>query len=410
MADTSLTLDEYGEAEIELDHSQAQRLRALAKDRLALQLGDSPGSWRVKASSYVGTVVLPGLKILIKPKISTANLFYLLEADSRPLDVGDELFDYERTSDLMPAFATFYARHLEIALSRGITREYREHAERLASLRGRVDLPAQQRSAGLPLPLECRFDEYTADIQLNRILLGATSRLMVLPGVTPHTRRALRQLASRLGEAAPPTAADMRSETNFTRLNEHCRPAEHLARMVMRDVSLLDSSGTTGAAVFLVDMNQVFEAFIESRLRRHLIDRLVVTGQWRDRLDIAGHVRIKPDLVFGFTKQTPIYVGDTKYKVTSDGIARQADYYQMLAYSTALGVPEGILVYCQHDGTVPPREIEVRNVGTRLRTWAVRLDRTPHHVEEEMLRLADHIAFRARAAQPTVSQSEMMPV
>ena len=104
-----ITLEEYGEAEIELAATEAQRLRTLAQDRIAVQLGESPGSWRIKASSYVGTVVLPTLKVLIKPKIATANLFYLLEADSRPLDVGQELFDYEQTNDLMAAFATFFA-------------------------------------------------------------------------------------------------------------------------------------------------------------------------------------------------------------------------------------------------------------------------------------------------------------
>jgi len=39
----------------------------------------------------------------------------------------------------------------------------------------------------------------------------------------------------------------------------------------------------------------------------------------------------------------------------------------------------------------------VRNLGTRLRTWPLRLDRTPWHVEQELLALADHIADRAAA-------------
>jgi hypothetical protein len=54
---------------------------------------------------------------------------------------------------------------------------------------------------GLPLPAECRFDEYTADILLNRILRGAAVRLLRLPGVTIPTRQALQRLAARLGEA-----------------------------------------------------------------------------------------------------------------------------------------------------------------------------------------------------------------
>ena len=117
-------------------------------------------------------------------------------------------------------------------------------------------------------------------------------RLASVRDVTLPTRRALRQLCDRLVEVRSPRAADLDHPTVFTRLNEHCRPAERLARMVFRDLSLLDRSGTAGAAVFLVDMNRVFESFIETRLRSNLAGRLTVTGQWRDRLDTAGDVPI----------------------------------------------------------------------------------------------------------------------
>lgn len=398
-----LRLQEYGEGEVDLSTEQERTLRYLARNRLTILPADVPGRWRVKASSYVGTIVTSYLRILIRPKVPPANLFHLLEASGRAVYVGPEVFDYEQTDDLIPSFATFYARHLEVALGRGVPRDYREREERLAGIRGRVNVPAQRRFAGLPLPVECRFDEYTADVPLNRILLGAAVRLLRLPGATTTTRQSLQQLAGRLEEAGGPTMADLQSETVFTRLNEHCRPAEALARIVLGESSLLDASGTTGAGVFLVDMNKVFEQFIESRLRRYLIGRLVVRGQWPDRLDLAGSVRIKPDLVFESTAGETIYVADSKYKMTADGFGREADYYQLLAYTTALELPEGLLIYCQRDGSEPPREIEVRNRGTRLRTRAIRLDRTPHDLEAELHMLAAHIGGRVAVAGASAS-------
>jgi 5-methylcytosine-specific restriction enzyme subunit McrC len=189
------------------------------------------------------------VRILIKPKVGAASLFYLLEAGGRPLDIGPSVFDYGETGDLVPAFATFYARHLETAFTRGVPRSYREVWERQAGIRGRVYLPAQRRLAGLPPPAECRCDDYTADIPLNRVLRAAAACLLRFPGVTIPTRQALQRLAARLEEAGPCTAADLRQATLFTRLNEHCRPAEHLARMVMGGTSLLHDAGTAGAAV-----------------------------------------------------------------------------------------------------------------------------------------------------------------
>jgi len=393
-----LVLTEYGTGEVELTAAQERTLRQLAQGRLTVLPGDALNSWRVKASSYVGTIVTPDVRILIKPKVATANLFYLLEVGRQPLDIGAAVFDYEQTSDLIPSFATFFARHLETALTRGVPRAYRETQERLAGIRGRVDLPAQLRLAGLPLPAECRFDEYTADIPLNRILHGAAVRLLRLPGVAIPTRQALQRLAARLGEADLPSPADLRARTTFTRLTEHCRPAEHLARMVLGSSSLLDAVGATGAAVFLIDMNKAFEDFVASRLTRYLAGQLIVHTQRSEWLDTDECVKIRPDVIFERQPGTVAYIADSKYKITDDGYGRDADYYQMLAYTSALNVPEGMLIYCHHDGTAPPTNISVLNLGTRLTTWMLRLDRTASHIEQELQALAAHITQRAVSA------------
>ena len=104
--DPPVVLTEYGEDEIELTALQERTLRHLAQRRLTILPGDALNSWRIKASSYVGTIVTPDVRVLIKPKIETANLFYLLEARGQPLDVGPAVFDYETTGDLIPSFAT----------------------------------------------------------------------------------------------------------------------------------------------------------------------------------------------------------------------------------------------------------------------------------------------------------------
>lgn len=96
--------------------------------------------------------------------------------------------------------------------------------------------------------------------------------------------------------------------------------------------------------------------------------------------------------MFNDHNELVVYVGDTKYKLTNDGFARQADYYQLLAYSTALDLDQGLLIYCQHDGVAPPRHVTVRHGGPRLSTWAVRLDGSPADVELQMRDLAQFVA------------------
>jgi 5-methylcytosine-specific restriction enzyme subunit McrC len=120
-----------------------------------------------------------------------------------------------------------------------------------------------------------------------------------------------------------------------------------------------------------------------------------VRAQRTLHLDAGRHVRIRPDLIFERGPGEPVYVADTKYKITADGFGREADYYQILAYATALGVPEGMLIYCQCGGMAPPRDVRVRNLGTRLRTWPVDLSGGPADVDLQLLRLADEVDARA---------------
>lgn len=391
-----VVLTEYGTAAVRLTSSQERVLRHLARDRLTTLPGDSEGTWRVRATSYVGTVVTPDVRILIRPKVPVENLFYLLEASGKPLDIAkNEVFDYDKFPDVIPAFATFYARHLERALAGGVPRAYREFQDRLPGIRGRVDLPTQRRLAGLTLPAECRFDEYTADTQLNRILRGAADWLWHLPGVTVPTRQRLRRLAAELTESDRVRPEDLRTPVVFTRLNSHCRSAERLARMVLANETLRHAAGGAAASAFLIDMNKVFEEFVADRLTRYLTGHLSVASQRPLHLDTGEHVRIKPDLTFEEAPARVVYVADTKYKITADGYGRDADYYQILAYATALGVPEGMLVYCQRDGTAPPRDVQVRTVGTSLRTWHVDISGPPLQIERQMQDLAAEIRSRS---------------
>ena len=82
-----------------------------------------------------------------------------------------------------------------------------------------------------------------------------------------------------------------------------------------------------------------FERFVTERLKRALRGRLDVKSQHCDRLDEDRRVVIRPDLLFS-SQGTARFVADIKYKLTDEGArGRAADYYQLLAYTTALDLP-----------------------------------------------------------------------
>ncbi|MFG2286192.1 hypothetical protein ACGFOU_09035 [Streptomyces sp. NPDC048595] len=71
---------------------------------------------------------------------------------------------------------------------------------------------------------------------------------------------------------------------------------------------------------------------------------------------------MKPDFVLYGPQDAPLAVADAKYKAEKRGGYPDADLYQMLAYCTALGLPEGHLIYAK--GNVPHASHRVRHAGT----------------------------------------------
>ena len=64
----------------------------------------------------------------------------------------------------------------------------------------------------------------------------------------------------------------------------------------------------------------------------------------RIALDQDGKVRLEPDLSW-WNGRTCTFVGDAKYKRVEDRRVPNADLYQLLAYTIALDLPGGLLIY-----------------------------------------------------------------
>ncbi|MCB0960862.1 MAG: hypothetical protein KDB04_15245 [Acidimicrobiales bacterium] len=389
-------LEEYRQVDgCALPEAVAHQLRRAAGTALSVQRSDRPSEWTLKAGSVVGTISVPGARVLIKPKVDAANLFHLLGVSSTIVTRLDASFSYARQPDLVESLGALFAEMVEQALAKGIVRRYVQVSDDLQTIRGRVSIQGQVRRGGLPLPVTCTFDEHTADIGLNRIVKAAVVALAPLTS-SARIRARLATLAGRLEEVGPLRPKDLAEEVAFTRLDRHMEAVERLGRLILDGSSLRDDVGGVGASVFLVDMNRLFEEFIEERLRAELRHQLEVTGQRRVGLDDERRVGMRPDLVFSKAR-LPVFVGDAKYKLTTSGLGRDRDYYQLLAYCTSLGLDEGVLVYCRDDGDVPPTVVKVRNVDVQLHARAITLAGTPAEVDAEVRRLATWVLERVQA-------------
>ena len=106
-------------------------------------------------------------------------------------------------------------------------------------------------------------------------------------------------------------------------------------------------------------------------------------------MDEAGEVRLRPDLTW-WDGPSCVFVGDAKYKNLNGDRVPNSDLYQMLAYTTALDLPGGLLVYAQ--GEADTETYDVRHCGKRLETAALDLSGTLDDVLVRVRGIAQKVA------------------
>jgi 5-methylcytosine-specific restriction enzyme subunit McrC len=391
---STIELREYERRRVELRPSEVEELLAVGGGAVRVESTAHRGAYDLVAGSLVGSIVTPSLQLLIHPKVELENLLYLLGVSTRDIRWWREHFPYETDQHLVPALFAFFARTLREALAAGLIRSYRWEQERLTTLRGRIDVTELLRAPGRRFPVPCEFEEFTADNALNRFLRAAVRTGLVTAGLPPEVRRLLLGELTRFEEVADvPQRPEALDQHVFTRLDEHYRTPVRLARLILERRTLADRVGTDRAVSFLIDMNRLFEDFVAEGIRRRLAPALGLQRGPSVQLGTGREVPMYPDLVVTSAGQR-VYVGDIKYKLNATGIARNADYYQLLAYATALRHDEGLLVYHLDGGAQPPREIEVRGAGTKLVTYLLDISGSPEDIESELDRLRDFLLER----------------
>ncbi|GGR84973.1 MULTISPECIES: McrC family protein [Streptomyces] len=359
--------------------------RALAASRFVDAAPDPyrPGGWRLRAGSKVGAVVVraPGeepVTLRITPKVPVGHVFFLLGYALDPGIHREDAVEVATHTELVPFLAQTYARAQERALRQGVLQGYRPTEEASPVVRGRLRETDQvRRYHGRLFPLEVAYDEYTTDTPENRLLRAATERLLSLPRVPIGVRRVLQHQRARLADAEPLVRGAMLPRWRPSRLNLRYQPALRLAETVLRGGSPEHLPGDVSVDGFLLDMNKLFEDFVCVALREALSAygghcALQARGV---HLDAGRRIRMRPDLLRYADDGRPLTVADAKYKAQkSDGFP-DADLYQMLAYCTALDLPEGHLIYAR--GGALHASHRVRNAGIVIHQHVLDLEGQP---------------------------------
>lgn len=359
------------------------------------------GSYDLTPDEHIGVLATPTLVVEVRPKIPMASVLFMVSYSCGAVSWLREQPPIAETSTLVELLAWMLARLTEHATRRGLLTGYRLEEEALLAPRGRIRFDELiRRRLGVAPPIDVRHDVFTTDILENQLLLAAINAMARLPFADSGTRRELGRARLLLGGVTPFPRSATVPDVVITRLNRHYDSALALAILILRALSLDLGAGSTRAAAFLVDMNGVFETFV----RRALREALRASGaEFPDRpphsaLDERGVVPLKPDLALVRGNRI-VWVGDAKYKRLPPGAYKNADLYQLFAYSTALKLDGGTLIYAADKG-VSHAEHVVLQSGKRLRVEALDLASPPRAILTQIERLASNIRAQLAGAHP----------
>lgn len=373
---------------VELRRPVAEALAEVGVVQMALT--DRPGWWEVSAGTQVGVVSVAGLQVVVQPKIGIERLVFLMGYARRPGFWRDDRVLLDAEADLPEALADAFVRLARRALEQGLLKGYQTVEETLPVLRGRIREADQlRRHWGLGIPLEVRYDEFTVDIAENQLLLAAVELLLWTPRVGVRHRAGLQRLRMQLADVTAPPRGGVRPAWVASRLNSRYVPALELAELILDGRSFEQRVGDLVVSGYLFNMATIFEDFVTVALREALKpfggrSRL----QYATHLDEAETVPVRPDFVW-LEGGAPRLVVDAKYKAEKPSGFPQADLYQLLAYCTVLGLPEGHLVYAK--GFEDARAHVVRNAGVRIVAHTLDLEATPAGLVRAVEALTDEM-------------------
>ena len=334
--------------------------------------------YNLRPGSVIGSAEVGELSVLIKPKIDIRQVLALAcyAIGNGTVQFQAEDFGFHQEDPLHDFLAIALAFQARKAFARGLLHGYRTEEEALHTVRGRIRFDDQLRHRfGVPLPVEVRYDEFTADVLANRLVKAATYRLGRTPLRSTLARRNLGWLAAMLeGVSSCEFRPNDVPSVRYDRLNQHYRGVVELSRLILRHGAFESARGTVRASGFLMDMNVVFQEFVTQALRDELrVPPTAFREKYIDSLDRGNRIRLRPDLTW-WEGGRCVFVGDAKYKRIVDDRVPNADLYQLLAYSIAEGLPGGMLIYAEDEAE--PREYVIRHAEKRLEVAALDLSGT----------------------------------
>jgi 5-methylcytosine-specific restriction enzyme subunit McrC len=334
-----------------------------------------------RATSWVGTLGMGNRAIEVIPKIDSSegaisdartreNLIHMIaRAGFVSIEPSEIARMVSSGKPILSAFLDLYVDNLTREWRRGAIKAYVTRSENRYYLRGKLLFQEQLRTN---LIQKQRFftacDEFIEDNPIARLLKAALVYCRSQKMCDDVARKAKHLLPDFDPVGITAFSQEEIDSIQANRQTLRFSPLIHLAKLIIRALSPASAEGGKGIYALMFDMNDIFERFIASELRRALNgDTYIVTpqvgGKSLLRKNGRGAFHLRPDIGV-FRGEETVCLLDTKWKRLDlsrpHANVSQSDMYQMYAYSKEFNTPVTVLIFPRF-GELPEKVAEYRH-------------------------------------------------
>ncbi|MGZ4891120.1 MAG: McrC family protein [Halobacteriota archaeon] len=292
--------------------------------------------------------VSENLSIVITPKVSIINIFRMLEYafDLESFEILPGEARIETVEELFERFASILAQRVLKRVRKGLYCNYFPETDLLPYVRGRICLTQTIRQAAQGASkLCCLYDEFSRDIDDNRILFWTLHSLRRIPFTRSEPKKVV-QLAYRalLGSITlTPVEPSECLKRSYNRLNDDYRSMHRLCGLLLQQLGPGLHEAGTRLLPFRVNTWRLFELFVFRWLEAHIASDLKVEAKENAYMDASFELKYDVDIVLRDSDDKVLAVLDTKYKTHK--VPEQEDVNQVAIYAKLMGCTNAILIY-----------------------------------------------------------------
>lgn len=314
------------------------------------------------------------------------NVYVMLAYAFRAMHTeGSDRIAAERFDHVQDLLAEILVRGVGAQVKRGLHRDYLQHRDELATVRGRIDIcrtiATRSTTRGR---LVCQFDEYEPDTPHNRALKSVIVLLLRHGDVAKPRKDALRRLLPYLDDVTLVAPTSIRwNALGYHRSNANYRLLLGVCELVVRGLLPNQDAGPAKLTSWISDdaMSSLYERFVREYYAAHHPELApsASTVAWdykhEDAVGAEQLPAMRTDVTLRSARQTLIvdakfYGHSMQRGMWNKETVHSANLYQILTYAKNADVARdgsvcGLLLYARTDSPAQPN-LDVVIQGNRI--------------------------------------------